>query len=116
MTKRKLLTLLAAVAAASMFTITAVAQDQKESKKGHEDRVSGIIDNLNKDTKTLTVRLNKPDVRRQVIYSDQTKITKLNKPGASVDDLKNGTRVICLGKFNDKTQLEATRIDIRLPK
>jgi hypothetical protein len=27
--------------------------------------------------------------------------------------VKEGRRVICLGKFNAKTQLEATRIDVR---
>ena len=92
------------------------AQDQKETKKARQDRVSGTIQMINKDTKTITVRGHDGGMQRQVVYSDETKITNLNKPGGSLDDLKEGTRVICIGKFNEKSQLAATRIDIRLPK
>lgn len=75
-----------------------------------EDRLSGNIHMINKDTKTITLR--KGNVQRQVIWDDNTKITYRNKPG-SMDDVKEGRRVIVLGKFNDKTQLMASRIDIR---
>ena len=58
----------------------------------------------------ITIR--KGNVQRQVAYSADTKVTYRNKPG-SMDDVKEGRRVIVLGKFNDKTQLVATRIDVR---
>jgi hypothetical protein len=47
-----------------------------------------------------------------VIFSSTTKFTKRNQPG-SIDDLKEGRRVICLGKFDDKARLLATQIDVR---
>jgi hypothetical protein len=51
----------------------------------------------------------------QVMYDDKTKITKDNKP-ASIDDVQNGQRVICTGSTNDKGQLHAARIDVRLAR
>lgn len=86
----------------------AYAKDKKASTK--EDRLSGTIHMINKDTKTIT--LTKGTLQRQVVYNDDTKFTYRNKPG-SFDDVKEGRRVICLGHFNDKTQLEATRVDVR---
>ena len=82
------------------------AQKAKEPK---EDRLSGTIHSINKDTKTITLR--KGNIQRQVVYDDNTKVTYRNKPG-SWDDVKEDRRVIVLGKFN-KTQLMASRIDVR---
>ena len=76
-----------------------------------EDRLSGTIHMINKDTKTITLRT-RNNVQRQVVYDDNTKVTYRNKPG-TWDDVKEGRRVIVLGKFNDKTQLMASRVDVR---
>jgi hypothetical protein len=98
------------------FAVAVVAGAQeKKAAKGDQDRVSGTILRMNKDTKTITVRTS-ANIERQVVFSADTKFTKQNEPGGSSDDLKDGTRLICLGKFNDKTQLIADRIDIRLPR
>jgi uncharacterized protein YoxC len=113
----KLRSIIALVVGAALFFALAMvmgAQDKK-TKKTKEDRISGTIQMMNKDTKTITVRAS-GNIQRQVVYNDDTKYTKVNKPGGTLDELKDGTRVICLGKFNDKTQLVATRIDIRLPR
>lgn len=93
------------------LAFNAVAQEKAKGKASKEDRLSGRIQMINKDTKTITLDT-KGNVKRQVVYSDSTKITYRNKP-SSMDEVKEGRRVICLGKFNDKTQLEATRIDVR---
>jgi hypothetical protein len=52
---------------------------------------------------------------RQVVYTPETKYTKRNKPGGSLDELKDGVRVICVGKFDENARLMASRIDIRTP-
>ena len=52
-------------------------------------------------------------VQRKVVYNAETKFTIQNKPDGSVDDVIVGRRVICLGKFNDKAQLLATRVEVR---
>ncbi len=88
-----------------------VAQEKKKAANG--DRVSGTIQAMNKDASTFTVR--RGSMQRTVVYSADTKFTKVNQPG-SIDELKEGVRVICLGKFDEKGRLVATRIDVRLPR
>ena len=90
-----------------------VAQEKKKAAQPKEDRVSGTIQIMNKDTSTLTVRSG--NIQRTVIYNADTKFTKVNKPG-SIDEVKEGVRVICVGKFDEKARLVATRIDVRLPR
>ncbi|HWQ53810.1 MAG TPA: DUF5666 domain-containing protein [Bryobacteraceae bacterium] len=79
-------------------------------KKIAGDRLSGRIQMINKDTSTIT--LARGTVKRTVLYSPNTKITYQNKP-STIDEVKEGRRVIVLGKFDEKAQLQATRIEIR---
>ncbi len=109
------ISMLAAVALVLSLAGTAWAQEQPAPAKPQVDRLSGTVQNISKDTKTFTVRT-RNNVMRQIVYSDATKVTNNNKPGGSIDEIKEGTRIIALGKFNAKTQLEAERIDIRPPR
>ena len=91
----------------------ASAQEKKKEKQG---RIEGVIQMINKDTSTITVR--KGNVPRQIVYSADTKVGRFTARGkpdapASASDLKEGQRIIALGKFN-KTQFAATQISIRL--
>ena len=63
-------------------------------------------------TKMITVRTRGKTEQRQVMYDDKTAFTFRNKP-AKVEEVKEGRRVIVLGKVNDKNVLVATRIDVR---
>jgi hypothetical protein len=87
---------------------TAGAQDQKKSST-KEDRLSGTVHTIDKDTSAIIIR--KGAIQRRVIYNAATKFTIQNKPG-SIDDVIVGRRVMCLGSFNDKTQLVATRVEV----
>jgi len=80
--------------------------------KPAEDRLDGTVKSVDKKAKALTVRLRGKNLERQVIYDDNTKFTYRNK-AASLDDVKEERRVICLGKLNDKGQFMATRVDVR---
>jgi Cu/Ag efflux protein CusF len=79
------------------------------------ERLSGTVHIINRDTNKITLRAS-GNAMRQVVYSETTKFTKLNRPGGTLDEIKEGTRVICLGKYDEKNRLMAARIDIRLPK
>jgi hypothetical protein len=85
-------------------------QDSKAAEK--QDRIDGIIQLIDTPTKTVTVRLRDKQQQQQVIYSDKTTFTFRNKP-ATADEVKDGRRIIALGKVNEKNQLIATRIDVR---
>ena len=73
--------------------------------------MEGRVKTINKDSSTIVIAKgsNPPHT---VIFNAETKFTKRNQP-ATVEDLKEGRRVICLGKFDDKARLLATRIDVR---
>ena len=85
---------------------------QGKSNAPKEDRVDGTIQMTDKTAHTVTVRVRGGNAWREVVYNDTTKVTLRNKPG-TVDDLKDGRRVIVLGKVNDKKQIVASRIDVR---
>ncbi len=91
--------LLAVLASIGFATRLVAAQDQaKEKAASNESRWSGAIQQMDKENLTLTVRHR--DGRTKVIhYTTSTKWT--NKAGAAVDSakLKEGDRVVCLGKY-----------------
>ena len=89
-------------------------QIKKDAKTGL-DRIEGTIETLNKDKSTLSLKQSRGSgAAWQVAYSDKTVITLRNKP-AKIEDLKEGLRVIALGKY-EQNALNATRIDIRTEK
>jgi hypothetical protein len=92
----------------------ALAQAEEKKAQPKLDRISGTIHMINKDTSVITVRTRNNQMR-QVVYTPETKYTKRNKPGGSLDELKDGVRVICVGKFDENARLMASRIDIRTP-
>jgi len=92
------------------LAVMASAEDQKKSST-KEDRLSGTVHRIDKDTTTIIIR--KGAVQRTVVYNAETKFTIQNKSDGSIDDVIVGRRVMCLGKFNDKAQLLATRVEVR---
>jgi hypothetical protein len=77
-----------------------------------EDRISGTIVRSNSEKSTLIVRQSRSDIERTVLYSSATRWTK-GKEAADMKQFKDGSRVICLGKLNEKGELIATRIDLQ---
>jgi len=90
------------------------AQVKKDEKSGL-DRVEGSVQAINKDKSTLNViQSGATKTTWKVAYNDQTKFTMRNSP-AKVDDLKDGLRIVVLGKY-EKDMMTAARIDIRTEK
>ncbi len=81
-----------------------------QTKALQPQRVEGLLAVISKDTSTITVQ--SKNLRTQILYDAKTQISFRNKP-ATIDELKEGRRVICLVKSNDKNQKVATRIDLR---
>jgi hypothetical protein len=96
--------------ALTLPAMPAAAQGKKAAPK--LDRVEGNVQSIDNATKTITVRLRGKTNTTPVVFSDKTMFTFRNKAG-SVDQVKDGRHVICLGRLNDKSQLIAARIDVR---
>ena len=94
----------------SLTLTTEIRAQEKPAAKPKVDRLSGTVQMISKDTSTITLRKNNSD--RFVVYNKDTKYTLHNKP-SSLDQVKEGRKVICLGKFDEKNRLVATRIDVR---
>jgi hypothetical protein len=86
-----------------LFAFSLVAKD----KAPKISNVQGRVQMISKDSSTITVE--KGSVRRQVVYSGDTKFlyghSNNNKPGA-VDQVKEGNYISCSGTF-EKTNLMA---------
>jgi len=84
-----------------LLSLAVMAQAPYQKKTStKEDRLSGTVHRVDKDTSTIIVR--KGSVQREVVYNAETKFTIQNKPDGSVDDVIVGRRVICLGKFTTR--------------
>ncbi len=87
------------------------AKEKKEKPAAtSEVRWHGSIVRSNKDLSTLDVR--KGQITKTIHYDSSTKWTK----GTSTIDpgqVKDGDQVICLGKYDEKNEFHATRIDLR---
>jgi hypothetical protein len=89
--------------------IAAHAADEKNIS-AKEDQLSGTLHSIDQDASSIIVR--KGAVQSRVVYNAETNFTIQNKPG-SIDDVIVGRQVTCYGRFNDKAQLVATRVEIR---
>ena len=106
---RRQVRLYALLAVTALAASVSLARAQDTAK---EERVTGSVQLVNKDTKTIVVTTEAGKDQKQVVFDAATKVTKDNK-AAAIEDLKAGARVICIGKANDKGQLVARHIDIR---
>ena len=93
--------------------------DKAEKKGAEKANVQGTVQNMSKDTSTITVRVGTGQVTRQVIYDAKTKFlyghSDNNKPGA-VAQVKEQNYISCVGTYNDKSQLMATECVYRESK
>ena len=109
MRMKYLIALLAGVFLFLILAGMASAQDQKKTST-KEGRLTSTVHTIDRDTSSIIIR--KGPVQRRVVYNAETKFTIQNKPG-SLDDVIVGRQVICLGSFNDKSPLLATRVEVR---
>ena len=107
----------------SLFSMTTfAAQEKKGEKKGAAEKanIQGTVQNMSKDTSTITVRVGTGNsATRQIVYDAKTKFlyghSDNAKPG-NVSQLKDSYFVSCAGTFNPKNQLMASECVYRETK
>ena len=95
-----------AVAVAVGFSQTLGAAPNKP-KLG---KLEGWVHMVSFDNSTITLRVD--GGMRIVTFNEDTLYTYRNDP-SRFEDVKEGWRVICIGKFDKNGKLKATRIDVR---
>jgi Ni/Co efflux regulator RcnB len=116
MRKAMFFILVAILAAAGLMAQAAMAQEQKPAKEAaaaKQARWHGTIVNINEKTSSLDVR--RQSITRTVYYDSSTQWTKGTKT-TEMKEFKIGSDVICLGTFDEKGNIHATRIDLRAPR
>ncbi len=91
--------------------VVAVAVLAAAQTPPNEDRVSGKVLRLNPEKSMLVVQLTKSKIERTVFYNATTKWTKAGKP-IDMKEIKDNSNVVCLGKFDEKKELTATRCEL----
>ncbi len=85
----------------------------KQDPASKLDRISGVVQSIDKKTMTIVVReTGTANLDYHVVYTADTTFTYRNDK-STLDEVKDGRRVICLGKADGATKLNAERIDIR---
>ena len=115
--KRILVLLLIAVFVGIGFATQSTAAGQETEKKvsaAKGVRWSGAILRMDKDAMTVTVR-KKGGMEKIIHYSSATAWTKKAGGAADSSTLKEGDRVVCLGK-TEGDKFVATEIIVQTPK
>jgi hypothetical protein len=102
------------VTLALVCSISLSAQVRKDTETGL-DRVSGVVQSVDKAKSTIVIR-QQSGPNWTIAFDAKTKFSKANEP-STLDEVKEGVRVICLGKASEKdSKQQAERIDVRLPR
>jgi hypothetical protein len=85
----------------------------KQDPQTKLDRIEGTVLSIDKAKMTLVIReTGTANLDYTIIYTDKTIYTYRNGP-AKAEDVKDGVRIVALGKAEGATKLNAARIDIR---
>ena len=77
------------------------------------DLLEGRIVSIDSEKQTFEMRQSGvTSVMWTVAWNDKTAFTYRNE-ASSLDDLKEGRKVICLGTFGESNKMEAKRVDVR---
>jgi len=112
------LALAGAVFAAMPAGANQAAAENKKAPAKKETKWQGHVVRIYKDLSQMDIRGDKAaetDHLKKVAYGSSTEWTKGGKPGQQ-DEVKEGSFVIVLGKVDGKGVLQASRIDLRLPR
>ncbi|MBZ5496111.1 MAG: hypothetical protein LAP85_06880 [Acidobacteriia bacterium] len=112
--KRSSISCVVALAVICLFFFVPLLSSQiKQDAKTKQDRLDGIVQSIDKDTSTITIRqVGATNFVWQIVYDKSTQFTYRNKP-ATFSEVKEGRRIICLGKADKPNKLLATRVDVR---
>lgn len=110
MNKHYVVVIALCAALALMLATAGQMAAQEQTAKGNMIEYKGRVNVVSKESSSVAIQSGSRVI--QVKYTATTKFTYRNKPG-SIDDLKEGRRVIVLVDPAQKDKMVATRIDVR---
>lgn len=111
--KRSTACLIALVLALAPVLATGAYAQARTHDPTQLDLLEGRIVRIDLEKKTFEMRQRGvSSVIWTVAWNEKTAFTFRNE-ASSLDDLKDGRRVICLGTFGETNKMEAKRVDVR---
>jgi hypothetical protein len=111
--RRSVICIVVLAMAGSILWAPALYPQAKKDVATKLDRVTGTVRSIDKDKSTITVQQKgTTNIIWEVAYGKETKFTYRNAP-SSLDEVKEGRSLICVGKLEGKTRLMAAQVDIR---
>jgi hypothetical protein len=110
--RREISIMIAVAVVVSLVLVTGLYAQMKKDTKSGLDRIEGTVMSIEKKESTITIRVGTTGVIYKAVYNDQTTFTYRNAK-SSLDAVKDGQRVVCLGKAESANRLAAYRVDIR---
>ncbi len=115
--RRSIASILAVALISSLGLAAGLHAQATKDAKTKLDRLEGTVLTIDKQKSEIKIRQRKTtSTEWTIVYTPNTKFTYRNA-AATLDKVKEGLRVICLGSFGtEKTKLTAARIDVRTDK
>ncbi len=108
-----------ALAILSTLVTAATARAQAKPEGDGLYRIEGTVIGVDKQASTVSIRQRShTNMAWTIHYDDATSFSYRNAP-SSLDDVKNGRRIICLGRYQKKdgrNEMTAVVIDVRSGK
>jgi hypothetical protein len=116
---RRSVALTLVLALLSSLLLAATVRAQAQPQGGGLYRIEGTVIAVNKEASTITIRQrSRTNMAWTVHYTDATSFSYRNT-ATSLEDVKNGRRVICLGRYEQKgakNEMTAVVVDGRSGK
>lgn len=102
-----------------LLTTAATARAQPKPQGDGLYRIEGTVIAVNKQASTITLRQrSRNNMAWTIHYTDTTSFSYRNTT-TSLEDVKNGRRIICLGRYGQegaKNEMMAVIVDVRTGK
>ena len=108
MTAKILLAALVILVLAAIMSTPVLSQEERFP--GGMDRLTGKVVNVDRSASIIRVAYN--GVQREVVFNESTRFT-LNNQRSSLDEVKEGRRVICRGRLDRKNRMVASLVVVR---
>ncbi len=111
--RRSLVSMFVLVLAFSLVLVPCLYSQATKDAKSGLDKFDGTVQSIDKATSTITLKQTGKTATWTILYNKDTVFTYRNEAG-SLDEVKEGRRVIILGTFEKgSTKMTASRIDVR---
>jgi hypothetical protein len=96
-----------------MLRVASLRAAPQQGPPRTEDRISGTVRSVDKSRKTITIQSRGIRTPRQVLCNESTKLSSRDNQPSTLDAIKKGQTLVCLGSLNENRQFAARTCTIQ---